>query len=628
MTDNKDNPPINLELLERQLREALARRPSDAVQSQAAQRVEDPLSELNRMTGYETAQRAQQSFAQPSATHQVPPPGLEISPMPVHPPAVEAAPDYSHSFERPQAPVTPQPASSRANIPLFQTISVNYGGFNSSSLAQAAPAHEFHPELAPQPAPVLPTPPVQPSPPVQPTLPPSPAPVFPSSPYTEGGSVSGFSSPLNRSDSILPGSITMPAGQSRAAEQVASPHAAQPDPYAQNPYSDFELGAKPAAQTAPQQPIFETQIFNLRPPVAAPMEIKDPAPAPSFTSAPAWQTAQSEPRPALSMSEAEAHDDLLNHAHQDSKSSSGGKGIYILLGLLVLLGGGFGLAAYLRNEGAVIPLGPAPVINADKTPVKIAPVDQGQSQNTQQSAAIYQPGKMDDPKDAKIVNNEEKPVDVNTVPRPAGAPLLGEPKKVRTVTIRPDGSVVEENATSAGTAAPNIAAAPRAGSTIAPLPASPTGNAPSVTTPIASANSAAQPQLAPAAAPPQGPTVKVLPPERPQSLSVAQNSPSNPPPAAAEPATASAQTAEKIEAGSGDYGVQFGAPASENEARSMITNLKKNKIFDGLSFVVQKADSSGRTIFRVRVIGLARDSAISLCEKLKSTGTQCFVAKN
>ena len=62
----------------------------------------------------------------------------------------------------------------------------------------------------------------------------------------------------------------------------------------------------------------------------------------------------------------------------------------------------------------------------------------------------------------------------------------------------------------------------------------------------------------------------------------------------------------------------------------MITNLKKNnaKLFDGLSFVVQKADNSGRTIYRVRVIGLAREGAISLCEKMKSSGSACFVAKN
>jgi cell division septation protein DedD len=121
--------------------------------------------------------------------------------------------------------------------------------------------------------------------------------------------------------------------------------------------------------------------------------------------------------------------------------------------------------------------------------------------------------------------------------------------------------------------------------------------------------------------------VRILPPERPQIMAAAPVNPTPPPPAAEKPAAASS---EKIEAGSGDYGVQFGAPASENEARTMIANLKKSspKTFDGLSFVVQKAYNNGRTIFRVRVIGLAREGAISLCEQMKSSGTQCFVAKN
>ena len=353
--------------------------------------------------------------------------------------------------------------------------------------------------------------------------------------------------------------------------------------------------------------------------------------APLHQQEPAWSP-QPEQRP-LSMSESEAHDDLLHQAHQDTKSGSGGKGAYILLGLLVLLGGGFGLAAYLRTEGAALPSGPAPIISADKTPVKVPPADQGTAPNPSQSSAVYQPGKVEDPKEAKIVANEEKPVDINTVPRPAGAPLLGEPKKIRTVTIRPDGSIVEENVANSVGSAQNVAAAPRPGSTVAPLPGMTAQPSPIVASPPAQAVSTpltpvpqAQTQ---SAAQPQGPVVRVLPPERPQVIAQAPQAAPPPPPAAEKPAPASAAV-EKIEAGSGDYGVQFGAPASEAEARTMITNLKKNnaKLFDGLSFVVQKADNSGRTIYRVRVIGLAREGAISLCEKMKSSGSACFVAKN
>ena len=146
-------------------------------------------------------------------------------------------------------------------------------------------------------------------------------------------------------------------------------------------------------------------------------------------------------------------------------------------------------------------------------------------------------------------------------------------------------------------------------------------------TPNLSQASTAQPAVA---APPQGPIVRVLPPERPQAVAATPPPTPQPPAANAEKQAVASANVEKIEAGSGDYGVQFGAPASENEARTMIATLKKNnpRAFEGLSFVVQKADNNGRTIFRVRVIGLAREGAISLCEQMKSSGNQCFVARN
>ena len=417
------------------------------------------------------------------------------------------------------------------------------------------------------------------------------------SPHVESASVSALGSPIEQTHTPFYSDMTAPAETS---------HPVQPQhDFAANPYERLEQPAPPQPAAPPQDPIFESRIFNnLRTPVS-----------------------EQEPRAGLSMSDAEAHDDLMHLAQKDKKAEGGGKGAYILLGLLAILGTGFGLAAYLRNEGAVVPTGPAPLISADKVPVKVAPVDQGGTSSNQQAAAIYQPGKMDDPKEAKIVNNEEKPVDVNTVPRPPGAPLLGEPKKIRTVTIRPDGTIVEENATTAGGSAPNIAAAPRPGATVAPITApSTTVPTPVANPPAAPAAAAVAPQ-APAPTPAQGPVVRILPPERPQIMAAAPVNPTPPPPAAEKPAAASS---EKIEAGSGDYGVQFGAPASENEARTMIANLKKSspKTSDGLSFVVQKADNNGRTIFRVRVIGLAREGAISLCEQMKSSGTQCFVAKN
>ena len=604
MTENKDNPPINLELLERQLREALARRPSDGTQDQQSVS-HDPLAELSRFSNYEIAARTPQTdTTQAMSPVARPVPSIQDLEEQTHRDPYASFPKFpvAQPSEEPLKP--PASTSLRANIPLFQSIAVNYGGFQNSALVQ--PVADFSQQKSYAP------PNFQPEPKSAHTLP----------THGDSGAVSALGSPIDQNQFY--GDITAPAEPVQPVSPVHTPHDFTANPYERLEQPTPQIQSQPV--NPPQDSIFESRIFsNLRTPVSEPQTIPH-AEDNTAQRDPMWPP-QQEPRAGLSMSEAEAHDDLMHLAQKDKKAEGSGKGAYILLGLLALLGTGFGLAAYLRNEGAVIPTGPAPLISADKAPVKVAPVDQGGTSSNQQAAAIYQPGKMDDPKEAKIVNNEEKPVDVNTVPRPPGAPLLGEPKKIRTVTIRPDGSIVEENATTAGGSAPNIAATPRPGATVAPntAPAA-TAGLPVAIPPSASVASVTAPQ---AATPPaaQGPVVRILPPERPQTMATAPVNPTPAPPAAEKPATASS---EKIEAGSGDYGVQFGAPASENEARTMIGNLKKSspKTFDGLSFVVQKADNNGRTVFRVRVIGLAREGAISLCEQMKSSGTQCFVAKN
>ena len=76
--------------------------------------------------------------------------------------------------------------------------------------------------------------------------------------------------------------------------------------------------------------------------------------------------------------------------------------------------------------------------------------------------------------------------------------------------------------------------------------------------------------------------------------------------------------------------MQFSAPATEGEARNAITALKRSyaTILDGMTLAAQKAENNGRTIFRVRAVGLSREEAISVCEKIKASGGQCFVARN
>ena len=48
----------------------------------------------------------------------------------------------------------------------------------------------------------------------------------------------------------------------------------------------------------------------------------------------------------------------------------------------------------------------------------------------------------------------------------------------------------------------------------------------------------------------------------------------------------------------------------------------------GRHTAVEKADSNGHTVYRVRVVGLASDDANVLCSRLKAGGGACFVARN
>ena len=45
---------------------------------------------------------------------------------------------------------------------------------------------------------------------------------------------------------------------------------------------------------------------------------------------------------------------------------------------------------------------------------------------------------------------------------------------------------------------------------------------------------------------------------------------------------------------------------------------------------IHQADSNGKSIYRVRVSGLSKAEAVSLCQKLKASGGEaaCFVAKD
>jgi sporulation related protein len=96
----------------------------------------------------------------------------------------------------------------------------------------------------------------------------------------------------------------------------------------------------------------------------------------------------------------------------------------------------------------------------------------------------------------------------------------------------------------------------------------------------------------------------------------------------AEALLAPASSASGSSASGADYAVQLAAPASEAEARSASAHLKAKFAGElgGAEPVIHKADLQGRTVYRVRVGGFTKADAVALCEKLKAAGGACFIA--
>ncbi len=303
-------------------------------------------------------------------------------------------------------------------------------------------------------------------------------------------------------------------------------------------------------------------------------------------------------------------------------------GVYILAAMAVVAAGGVGVAAWMKRDDAPTVRGPAPVIAADPTPTKVPPPNPGGMQVPNQNTQIYNRTAPDDTKTAKVVPSEEQPVDVAAAQRLAGnqppaAPSpnnpgaalgMGEAKKVRSVTVRPDGTIVEDGAPPPRL--PAIAATP--------VPATPAARP----APALPSQAAAPP--APAAPPVRPPVAAPAPAPAPVVSAPAPVVAATPAPAPVRAPAPPVAPPPSGDAGGGDFAVQLGAPGSEAEAREAVSRLQQRfgGVIGGRPLSVRPADVNGRTIFRVRVTGLSREDANGLCERLKAAGGQCFVARN
>ena len=310
----------------------------------------------------------------------------------------------------------------------------------------------------------------------------------------------------------------------------------------------------------------------------------------------------------------------------------------VVAGLAIIgTGGVFGYGAIFSGG----PSGPPPVIKASTTPSKIVPAPTGEAANKQ----IYD-RVGDASQGERIVSREEKPVEVKDNSRSAarvafpglppssggadtamaaspplntdpGGPASAEPKKIRTVIIRPD-QTGGTGSTSAPRPNANTPAA-RAAAAAAPVPVAASAPAP---VPARAANGNAPLSLSPQMASADASTRTAFPP--PPSASPAS-------PASAAP-TRLAAVPPAAEATSGAYAVQISSQRSETEAQASFRSLqgKYPNLLGDRQPIIRRADLGEKGIYFRTMVGpfASVDQATQFCGSLKSAGGQCVVQRN
>ena len=81
--------------------------------------------------------------------------------------------------------------------------------------------------------------------------------------------------------------------------------------------------------------------------------------------------------------------------------------------------------------------------------------------------------------------------------------------------------------------------------------------------------------------------------------------------------------------GSTGWAVQLTASKSEDEAKNDLKRLNARyaSALNGSIVSLHKARVSGETVYRLRVVGLSKADAATLCERLKGDGGSCFIVR-
>lgn len=310
-------------------------------------------------------------------------------------------------------------------------------------------------------------------------------------------------------------------------------------------------------------------------------------------------------------------DDVPLEPHEDEMYDDppGARRRSALVTALALIGcamlgtaGAYGYRSYYSEASSTQP---PPVITADSsTPTKIVPATAGDPQSGKAVQDRLTNAEQ-------LVSKQEEPVALKELaaqasraapPAPAAPPPsgsvaqqpsatspagTGEPKKVRTVTIRPDGGDMSGRPVGAP---PPAAPAPAAATTAAPRPL----------TPPAPRAVPAQPQASPQA-----------------------SEPATAPAARTRTATAPTSSAESAPSG---FVVQLSSQKTESEAQAAFRSLQAKfpTELGGRQPIIRRADLGAKGVFYRTLVGpfASAQDASQFCANYKAAGGQCVVPTN
>ncbi|TIX89337.1 SPOR domain-containing protein [Rhizobium sp. P44RR-XXIV] len=373
----------------------------------------------------------------------------------------------------------------------------------------------------------------------------------------------------------------------------------------------------------------------------------------------------------------------LNPAAGSRRPVRSVRGMATAAAVIVVLGvGAYGAYSWVRHGAPISSFSGEPrVITADADPVKVAPENPGGTVVPNQDKAVYDRVAGDStaaPKQKELVSSNEQPVDVvqktlipesispddgsadQVTPTPAGdtqdprllpnqnggntnvasnddgqVPAVS-PRKVRTMIVKPDGSLVprDEPAPAAVDKTTTAAAKPAANNQVAladPTPSNANAQ-PAATQPANDDAASAESTPIRVVKTTPLPTARPEPSKAANTAAAPREAPAKAQPqqvASASPATS--QAAPAASAGSsGAYGVQIASLPTEADAQKSQANLKVKfaSVIGNHPLEIRKADIAGKgTYYRVRVVAGSKDEAAAICERYRTAGGTCLISK-